>query len=329
MRVCCPRAVVLSVVGVVFPTGLQGQTPSKPRVEVATVAPRPEDVSSVDGIIKAFYEVISGPAGQPRQWARDRTLYITGVRFVSTGAQGSESRPYARVMDHQSFVDQSDGFMVREGFYEQEIHRVSRTFGNIVHVFSTYEMRAKPDGPLLGRGVNSIQLFNDGTRWWIASVTWDDERPGNPIPLDLLPNPIAAASGKPIDRLAWLAGCWEQRGSDRWVEEQWLQPLGGMMIGMGRTVAGGKTLSYEHMRIEEREGRLVFTAMPSGQPQAAFASSQIIDSAVVFANPAHDFPQRVSYRHMPDGSLLARIEGETDGKVRGVDFPLLRAQCRP
>src|SRR5712692_3878490 len=114
--------------------------PSKSKhVNVPTVKPLQEDVSSLDGIIKAFYEVITGPPGQPRQWSRDRSLYIPGVRFVATGKK--DSKPYAVVMDHQEFVDRVNDEMVQEGFSESEIHRVTRTFGNITHVFSTYETR--------------------------------------------------------------------------------------------------------------------------------------------------------------------------------------------
>jgi hypothetical protein len=154
-------------------------------VVVPTVEPREEDVSSLDGILGAFYEVISGPAGQPRQWGRDRTLYIPGVRFVSTGVR--DGKPYALVADHQEYVDRVNESLVKEGFHEKEIHRTSRTFGNITHVFSTYETRRTPEGPVIARGVNSIELFHDGRRWWIAAAIWDSERPGNPIPKDLLP----------------------------------------------------------------------------------------------------------------------------------------------
>jgi hypothetical protein len=155
-------------------------------VQVATIPADPRDVSTVDGIMKAFYDVISGPAGEPREWSRDRTLYIPDMRFVSMDVDSS-GKPVANVMSHQQFVERSDPGLVKQGFYEEEIHRVTRSFGNITHVFSTYTMRQKPGGPLLGRGVNSIQLFWDGTRWWIANATWDDERKENPIPRDLLP----------------------------------------------------------------------------------------------------------------------------------------------
>jgi hypothetical protein len=161
------------------------KAPKAVHVEVPTIAPRPEDVSTLDGIMKAFYEVISRPKGQPRQWSRDRTLYIPGVRFVSTGKE--KGKVYAYVLDHQAYVDDVNPGIFRTGFFEREIHRVTKTFGNITHVFSTYETREVVDGPVTARGVNSIELFYDGKRWWIASAIWDDERPDNPIPKELLP----------------------------------------------------------------------------------------------------------------------------------------------
>ena len=155
-------------------------------IDVPTIPPRPEDVATVDGILAAFYDVISGPAGQPRQWSRDRTLYIPNVQFVSMNTD-STGRIHAAVMDHQMFVDGSNDGLVRRGFFEREIHRTTRRFGNVVHVFSSYEMRERADGPAIGRGINSIELFWDGTRWWIAAAQWDDERPDNPIPIEYLP----------------------------------------------------------------------------------------------------------------------------------------------
>ena len=155
------------------------------RVEVPTNPANPADVASVDSIVKAFYDTISGPAGQPRQWGRDKTLYVPGVQFVSMSEQNGKIA--MSVSNHQQYVDRTNDSFVRDGFFEKEIHRVEKRFGNIVHVFSTYEFRAKADGPVLGRGVNSIQLVFDGSRWWIASGTWDEERPNNPIPAEFLP----------------------------------------------------------------------------------------------------------------------------------------------
>ena len=148
-----------------------------------SLTPRREDVGSLDGIIRAYYDVISGPAGTPRQWHRDSTLYIPHVRFVAMSVR--EGRPVAAVMDHAAFVAGYNRAFVDSGFFEHEIGRVTKRFGNIAHVFSSYEYRSTANGPVLGRGVNSIQLYWDGARWWIASATWDDERPDNPIPAEL------------------------------------------------------------------------------------------------------------------------------------------------
>ena len=157
-----------------------------PHVEVPAIAPRSEDVATIDGIMKAFYEVISGPAGQPRQWSRDRTLYISDIRFVAM-SEDKAGHPLPQIASHQQFVDYADPVLVRDGFYECEIHRVTQRFGNIAHVFSTYESRSKAGGPVIARGINSVELFYDGKRWWIASNIWDDERPDNPLPPEYLP----------------------------------------------------------------------------------------------------------------------------------------------
>ena len=168
-------SMVAAVVATLSATPLAAQMPT----------PRPEDVSTLNGIITAFYDVISGPAGAPRQWQRDSSLYIPGVRFVSMSV--AQGRPAAQVSDHGQYIARTNDGLVRNGFFERELHRVTRRFGNIVHVFSTYEFRASESGPVQGRGVNSIQLFWDGNRWWIANATWDGERPDNPIPPELLP----------------------------------------------------------------------------------------------------------------------------------------------
>lgn len=175
---------VLLICAIVSPA--QKPAEAQRHVELPTLSPRPEDVSSIDGIVKAFYEVISGPAGQPRQWSRDRTLYIPDIRFVAM-AEDNAGHPVAHVVSHQEFVDATDPEVVKEGFYESEIHRVTQTFGHIAHVMSIYETRVKADGPVTDRGINSMELFNDGKRWWVASVIWDDERPNNPVPLEFLP----------------------------------------------------------------------------------------------------------------------------------------------
>jgi hypothetical protein len=153
-------------------------------VEIPTIEANPADVATIDGIIKAFYETISGAKGVPRQWSRDKTLYSPGVRYVSMSERDGKIRP--SVLDYMSYVNSTNEFLVAEGFQERELNRVVRRFGNIAHVFSTYEFSAS-DGKEKGRGINSIGLFWDGTRWWISSASWDEERPNNPIPKEFLP----------------------------------------------------------------------------------------------------------------------------------------------
>jgi hypothetical protein len=183
-----PLVAIAGMALIAVPTQAAGaQAAAAPHhVDVPTLAPRPEDVSSIDGIIKAYYEVISGPAGQPRQWGRDRTLYWPGIRFFSAGVKRDGS-PTVHVVTHQEYVDGTDAGMVKHGFDEHEIHRVMHRMGNIAHVMSTYETRDVAGGPVTARGVNSIDLYWDGTRWWITAASWDDERPGSPVPADMLP----------------------------------------------------------------------------------------------------------------------------------------------
>ena len=163
----------------------QGDNSTKAHVDVPSIEPRTADVATLDGLIAAYYDVISGPAGQPRQWSRDRTLYIPEIRFVSMSV-GKDGKPVAHKMSHQEFVDASNAGVLK-GFYEKEIHRDMQRFGNIAHIFSTYESRIKVDGPIIARGINSIEAYRDGKRWWIASAIWDEERKENPLPPQYLP----------------------------------------------------------------------------------------------------------------------------------------------
>jgi hypothetical protein len=156
------------------------------QVTVPSIAARPDDVATIDGLIKAYYEVVSGPKGQPRDWARDRTLHIPDARFVAMSVD-TAGKPVAAIMSHQQYVERSEPVLAQEGFFESEIHRVTRRFGHIAHVFSTYESRRTADGPVIARGINSLELYWDGARWWIVANLWDQERPGNPIPGEYLP----------------------------------------------------------------------------------------------------------------------------------------------
>ena len=137
---------------------------------------------------------------------------------------------------------------------------------------------------------------------------------------------LAAGAGLKIEQVAWLQGCWQMDAGARVVEEQWMAPRGGVMLGMGRTVRDGKLVEYESVLLREQDGRLAYEAHPSGQPSAVFMLSTIDDSTVIFENPAHDYPQRVGYKRQGD-SMLAWIDGTAGGKTRRVDFPYRRVAC--
>lgn len=154
------------------------------RISIPQIEANPADVSTIDGIIKAFYEVISGKPGEPRQWSRDKTLYAPGVRMV--GMTMKDGKPRASLMTQEQYINGANEFFVKEGFFEREIGRETRRFGNLAHVFSAYEWETTGEKKEKARGVNSIELYWDGTRWWISAVSWDEERPDNPIPKELL-----------------------------------------------------------------------------------------------------------------------------------------------
>lgn len=159
-----------------------------PHPVILTVPPaRPEDVASIDAIIAALYDVISGPAGQARDWNRMRSLFIPGGRLMPTGVRPDGS-VVTRIMEVNDYIATSGPMLERVGFNEREIARRVEQFGHIAHVFSTYEGRTETDATVI-RGINSIQLLNDGTRWWVVSVYWEAERPDNPLPAQYLPAP--------------------------------------------------------------------------------------------------------------------------------------------
>ena len=137
----------------------------------------------------------------------------------------------------------------------------------------------------------------------------------------------APAQQVSVDRVAWLQGCWRSTRGEATIEEQWMAPRGGTMVGMGRTVRGSKTLEYEMVLIKEQDGRLAYEAHPSGQPSATFIATTASDATVVFENPEHDFPQRVGYKRNGANALDAWIEGQAKGQSRRVDFSYQRARC--
>ena len=142
----------------------------------------PGDVASIDQMVIAFYESISGPAGQPRDWKRFRSLFVPTATFISISARpGGGKEP--RITDLESFISKAGPSFEKSGFFEREIGRDTQQFGHIANIFSTYDTRRnRDDGRTIGRGINSIQMLRDGARWWFLNVYWQSETPEFPIP---------------------------------------------------------------------------------------------------------------------------------------------------
>ena len=151
----------------------------------------PSDVSSIDAIVTAAYDSISGPAGEKRDWKRVRSLFIPGARLVPTlkepGATSFEGEIAPQMLDVEAFIARSAPYFDKDGFFEKEIARRTEQFGYIAHAWSTYESRHNTaDSEPFMRGINSIQLFYDGSRWWIVTIYWQHESTEQPVPAKYL-----------------------------------------------------------------------------------------------------------------------------------------------
>lgn len=145
--------------------------------------PRPEDVTTLDGIINAYYEIVSGPAGSIPDKERDLAIHITDAPVIIM-SEGEDGRVVPNRMTITGFHERFSG--PRDaGFFEYEISRVTQQYGAMTHIWSTYEWRTTEDGPVGGRGINSIQLYHDGNRWWIASEIFDSRN--KPVPAEYMP----------------------------------------------------------------------------------------------------------------------------------------------
>lgn len=145
----------------------------------------------------------------------------------------------------------------------------------------------------------------------------------------LLALALAAAAQGPapsVTQAGWLAGCWTMTAGPRSVTEYWLGPEGGTMIGVSRTVSGGKTVDYEFLLIREGAGGLEYVAKPARQAETTFTSTSVGASEIVFENPAHDFPTRIAYKRRNDG-IVATISGTMNGKPRSIDFNYTAGNC--
>lgn len=155
---------------------------TKPRA-----AARAEDVASLDAIITVLYDVISGPAGQARDWDRFRSLFVPKARLIPTGRR-PDGAGVLREWTPEEYLSVAGASLQRDGFFEREIARRTERYGDVVHLFSTYESRrtANLAEKPFARGINSIQCWWDGKRWWIVSIFWQGERPDLPIPAPYL-----------------------------------------------------------------------------------------------------------------------------------------------
>jgi len=168
--------------------GLQASTSSRTPASQPAAAPaaNPADVSSIDAILHAAYDTISGPAGRQRDWDRFRSLFVSGARLAAVVPNHQEGLRIV-VLSPEDYIQHDDPYFQNHGFFEREVARRTERFADIAQVFSTYESRhAAADAKPFERGINSFQLMNDGRRWWIVTIFWQGETPGNPIPREFL-----------------------------------------------------------------------------------------------------------------------------------------------
>jgi len=146
-----------------------------------------DNVVTLDSTIKTLYAVISGDAGVERDWDLFKHLFYKNAKLIPTG-KNNKGQYLARYMTPDDYVNTSGKWLLEIGFHEVELNRVVESFGNISHVFSTYEsFKTKRDEKPFMRGINSIQLMYDGDRWWIVNICWMQETEENPIPEKYLP----------------------------------------------------------------------------------------------------------------------------------------------
>ncbi|MDL5050124.1 hypothetical protein QQ054_29385 [Oscillatoria amoena NRMC-F 0135] len=138
------------------------------------------DVQSVDSIIASLYQVICGEPGEARDWNRFKNLFAADAKLIPT-IKNQDGKITYRALSPDEYV-QLFSSRIPTGFFERELHRVTETFGTVTHAFSTYETRERQDGPVTNRGINSIQVFFDGSRYYIITVFWCAESMGYTLP---------------------------------------------------------------------------------------------------------------------------------------------------
>lgn len=179
------KPITLAVAGMVallFSGDRPATQDAKPPAPAPAPAAAKADVDSIDAIVKSLYDVISGPAGQARDWNRFRSLFAPKAKLTMVGLKKS------RAMTPDEYVESAGPNLVANGFFEKEIARRTDEFGDIAQSFSTYESRKKADDAKpFARGINSIQLMKSEGRWWVVSIAWCEENDSRPIPKEYLP----------------------------------------------------------------------------------------------------------------------------------------------
>ncbi len=153
-----------------------------PAAPAAMPEAKPGDVDTLDHIIAAVYDVISGPAGQARDWERFKSLFIPEARLIPNGVR--DGAAFHRVLSPAEFAQRNTAAASQQGFFEREVSRQQQRYGAIAHIFSTYESRHEKEGEVFARGINSFQFLWDGKRWYVVTILWDSERPDNKIPAE-------------------------------------------------------------------------------------------------------------------------------------------------
>lgn len=122
-----------------------------------------EDVKSIDAIIDAYYDVISGSSDDPWQFERDHYIHSDHAVIIRLDNNGNAD---AHSLEAE-YIPM--GLAPKENFYEKELKRIVSQFGNVAQVWSAYEIRSNPEIASNVRGLNSIQLHFEKGRWWIDS----------------------------------------------------------------------------------------------------------------------------------------------------------------
>ena len=183
LTACCAAvglfasALSMPVIAADNPTMLAQASP----VSVVQPAARAADVQSIDGIIAALYDVISGGIGEQRNWNRMRSLFIPEARIMAIFPKKDSKDLGLRILSVSDYIANSGPRLIEIGFREKELARKTEQWGELAQVFTSYETIEEKDN-VTRRGINSVQLMHDGTRWWIISLLFEAERPQLQLP---------------------------------------------------------------------------------------------------------------------------------------------------